>query len=321
VTGPLRDAAEGGLSLTGKRVLVTGASGFLGRALLPLLAAEGAVTRCFMRRASVPPDANAETFLGDIADAVRVGEAVQDVDAVVHLAGLASVTDSLRDPVAFFRTNVAGTFNLLEACRTRGVRRLVHISSSQLYAAPQGGPIAEDHLLDAATPYAASKLAAETMVSSYVRSYGLPAVILRPFNIYGPGQSPAALIPTIVTQALAGGDLRLGRTDLTRDLTYVADVAGAIVATLKSAAAVGRKINIGSGRGVRIDAVARMILEQVGSHGAILGDPARLRDHEAATEIVVANVDLAGTLLNWRARTALDEGLRRTIAAYRDDKG
>jgi nucleoside-diphosphate-sugar epimerase len=313
--------AAGASALAGKRVLVTGASGFLGRALFPRLHAQGARLRGFMRTAPLSFESEAETEirLGDIADAAAVREAVRGVAAVVHLAALASVPDSLRDPAPFFRTNVAGTFNLLDACRNSGVERLVYVSSSQVYGPPRGGAIAEDHPLEPATPYAGSKAAAEMLVRCHQRAYGLATVILRPFNIYGPGQSRAALIPTIVTQALEGGDLRLGRVDITRDLTFVADVADAIVRALASPAAVGGTFNIGSGRGVTVGALAQTILDQIGSRAAILSDAGRIRGHESAGEAVIANADLAAVRLDWRASTTLEEGLRRTVAAYRND--
>jgi dTDP-glucose 4,6-dehydratase len=309
---------NGAFSIAGKKILVTGPGGFVGRALLPVLCKEGAILRGFMRNALEPSQPDIDMRRGDIADPAAVREAVQGCDAAIHLAGLASVPDSLRDPASFFRTNVTGTFNLLEACRNGGVAKLIYVSSSQVYGPPRGKPIDEDHPLDPATPYAAFKIGAECLVRAYGRSYGLATVVLRPFNIYGPGQSRATLVPSIVTQVLAGGDLRLGKIDLTRDLTFVDDVARAIVCALTAADAPGLALNVGSGRGVTVEAIARLILEQMGSHAAIVSESGRMRNHEPAGEAVVADVRRAAAILGWTATISLEEGLRRTIDFYRD---
>jgi UDP-glucose 4-epimerase len=251
--------------------------------------------------------------LGDIRDARFVAEACSDVDVVFHLAALIAIPYSYVAPESFVDTNIRGTLNVLEAARTRRVKRVIHTSTSEVYGTPATLPIRETHPLNAQSPYAATKVAADQLALSYQRSYGVPVVVLRPFNTYGPRQSTRAVLPTILWQLSQGkSEISLGRTDTRRDLTFVTDTVDGFCRAAVAEGIEGRVIQLGTGRALSIaelfDAACRALKVQA----SIVADPARLRPDASEVEVLLSDPALAQELLGWRPTIEVEEGLRRT---------
>jgi dTDP-glucose 4,6-dehydratase len=306
----------------GKRVLVTGAGGFIGSHLTERLVELGARTRGFVRyRAdgswgwlnTVACKDDVEVIAGELCDRDSVAQAMEGVEVVFHLAALIAIPYSYQTPHAYVRTNIDGTLNVLQVAREIGVERIVHTSTSEVYGTARHVPIDEEHPLQAQSPYAASKIGADKLVESLGRSCGLPVVTVRPFNTFGPRQSARAVVPTIVTQCLAGRTVRLGNVHPTRDLLYVADTVEGFVRAAASAEAVGRTINLGSGRETSIEALARLIARLMDRPIEIAVESARIRPEQSEVERLVADTTLARTLLGWEASVPLEEGLKETI--------
>ncbi|WP_300300027.1 SDR family NAD(P)-dependent oxidoreductase, partial [Ferrovibrio sp.] len=259
------------------RILVTGAGGFIGSHLVEHLLADGHDVRALCHYnghgslgwldALAPAQRERmEITLGDIRDRDIVEQAVRGCDTVFHLAALISIPYSYRAAESYSDTNLRGTINVLEAARRYGVQRIVQTSTSEVYGTAQFVPMTEEHPLSAQSPYAASKIASDQMALAFHRSHGVPVTILRPFNTFGPRQSPRAVIPTVMLQAAAGAaTIRLGSVEPTRDFTYVADTASAFVAVAQAPDAIGEVINAGSGREISIGDLARLILDIAGS--------------------------------------------------------
>jgi NAD dependent epimerase/dehydratase len=311
--------------LAGRKALVTGAGGFIGGHLTELLVRQGANVRGLARYNSrnergtldwLDPEVSGEVeaILGDIRDVESVKRAVDGVDVVFHLAAQIAIPYSYLNPRDFFETNVLGTLNVAQAALDAGVERVVHTSTSEVYGTAQVIPITEDHPLEPQSPYAASKLGADKLVDSYHRSYELPAVVLRPFNTYGPFQSARAVIPTIVSQALAGGPLKLGSLDPRRDLTFVADTAaGFVAAATAGPQALGRTVQLGTGHDVSIADVVAMVGEIVGRELEVETDPERVRPPASEVQRLISGPELARELIGWEPTVDLREGLSRTV--------
>lgn len=317
-------------SLSGRRVLVTGAGGFIGSHLCEALARRGAMVRAFVHYRALRPggwlddaEGNFDIMAGDIADAATVRRAVAGCDIVWHLAALIGIPYSYNAPLSYVRTNIEGTLNVLEAAREHGTARVVTTSTSEVYGTAQFVPINEDHSLNAQSPYAATKIAADQLALSFHRTHGVPVVIARPFNTYGPRQSQRAIVPTIIAQVLAGRDVvHLGALHPTRDLTFVGDTAeGLIACGTAPDAAVGQVFNLGTGREVSIGDLAAKIQSIAGHKAPITCDDARLRPAASEVERLLADSTRAAEALGWRATTTLDEGLRSTIAWFRNRSG
>jgi NAD dependent epimerase/dehydratase len=309
---------------SGRRVLVTGAGGFIGSHLAERLAKAGAEVRAFVRYTSrgdhgwledVAPDAarSIEVFRGDLANPEAVQGAMNGCEAVFHLGALIPIPYSYRHPREFVTANAEGTLNVLEAARREEPARIVHTSTSEVYGTAQRVPIDEEHPLRPQSPYAASKVAADQLALSYQRSFGTPVVVARPFNTYGPRQSARAVIPTIATQALARDVVELGATSPTRDFLYVEDTAAGIVACSEADGVDGEVVNLGTGSEISIDELAERILRLAGRDVPVSLDEQRLRPADSEVERLVADVAKARRLLDWEPRVDLDEGLRRTI--------
>lgn len=318
MSGPVR-------SLGGRSVLVTGADGFIGSHLVERLVAERANVRAFclynsLGRAGWLDDVPSETRaaidlrFGDVRDARFVEEATRGVDVVFHLAALIAIPYSYVAAESFVDTNVRGTLNSLEAARRAGVQRFIQTSTSEVYGTPDVLPITEGHPLRAQSPYAASKVAADQMAMAFHTSYGVPVVVLRPFNTYGPRQSDRAVVPTMIRQLLSGQrQIRLGRLDPRRDLTFVTDTVDGFIRAGLVDGIDGQIIQLGTGRSESVRDVFNIARALVGSDAEPLEDAARLRP--AASEVMVLQADpsRARQLLDWQAHVPLEVGLAETI--------
>jgi len=309
-------------SWQGRRVLVTGADGFIGSHLAERLAAEGARVRAFVWYNSFgrwgwlddsPVRDALEVVAGDVTDAEFVRGAVADCEVVFHLAALIAIPYSYSAPRSYVRTNVEGTLNVLQAAREAGVGRVVHTSTSEVYGTARVVPIAEDHPLTGQSPYAASKIAADKMAEAFHLSFGLPVVTVRPFNTYGPRQSARAVIPTIVSQALRGGPVRLGNLHPTRDLTYVADTVEGFVRAGAAAGVEGRTINLGSGRETSIGGLVELVGTVLGRKLECAVEAERVRPETSEVERLLADAALARQLLGWTPAVELPAGIERTV--------
>lgn len=310
--------------MNGRAVLVTGAGGFIGGHLATRLVAEGARVRAFVRYNSrgdlgalgwFDPDvvAEIETAAGDLRDVESVAAAVRGVEVVFHLGAQVAIPYSYRNGRDFFETNVLGSLNVAHAALAANVERVVHVSTSEVYGSAQTVPISERHPLEAQSPYAASKIGADKLMESFHRAHGLPVVIVRPFNTYGPHQSARAIVPTIVTQALAGETLRLGALSPRRDLTYVSDTVAGMIAAARADAAVGLTVHLGTGADVSVGQLVEAVSELLDRPLRTELDPVRLRPIDSEVDRLVSDPTRARELLGWRAEVSLREGLVPTI--------
>lgn len=307
----------------GRRVLVTGAGGFIGSHVVEALAEQGADVTAFLHyRREAPLGAlvhlsadvmeHVRPVYADVRDPEAVLTACEDQDVVFHLAASISVAYSLVHPRDVVETNVIGTYNILAAARRCRPSRLVVASSSEVYGTAQHVPIGEDHPLVGQSPYAASKIAAEKLSQSFHRAYGVPVVVVRPFNTYGPRQSTRAVIPSLLSQALAGGPVRLGDIRPRRDFVYVEDTARGIVAAAASEGAVGNVVNLGTGTDVAIADLIPMVEGILGRRLDIEHDKGRDRPPNSEVMRLLADSGRARAVLGWQAHTSLQEGLRHT---------
>jgi NAD dependent epimerase/dehydratase len=310
--------------LAGHRVLVTGAAGFIGSHLAGSLVAEGATVRAFVRYDSrgsrgqldlLDPTIRGEIEIiaGDVRDGPTVDRAVDGCDTVFHLAALVAIPYSYIVPEAYVATNVGGTLNVLESARRSGVRRVVHTSTSEVYGTAQVTPITEQHPIRPQSPYAASKAGADHLALSYHASFGTPVVVLRPFNTYGPRQSLRAVIPTIASQLIRGGPVRLGSVRPTRDFTFVTDTVAGFIRAAAAADVVGRTVQLGTGVEISIGDLAALLGEITGTPPRIETDPDRVRPAASEVERLVADPSLARDLLGWTPTVALRAGLEETV--------
>jgi NAD dependent epimerase/dehydratase len=309
---------------SGRPVLVTGAGGFIGSHLTEALAQAGAEVRAFVRYNSrgdhgwlevTDPDVSQEieVFRGDLGNPEAVAGAMAGREVVFHLGALIPIPYSYRHPREFVTANVEGTLNVVEAARREEPARIVHTSTSEVYGTAQTVPIAEEHPLHPQSPYAASKVGADQIALSFQRSFGTPVVVTRPFNTYGPRQSARAVIPTIVTQALARDVVELGATDPTRDFLFVEDTVRGIMRCAEAEGVEGEVINLGTGVEISIGELAERVLRQLGKELPVALDQDRLRPADSEVERLVAGTAKAKRLLGWEPEVDLDEGLRQTI--------
>jgi dTDP-glucose 4,6-dehydratase len=310
----------------GRRVLVTGAGGFIGSHLAERLVQLGAKTRALVHyRADgsrgwleqSPLKDELEVTAGDIRDRDSVLQVMKGVDVVFHLAALIAIPHSYDVPESFMETNVRGTLNVLQAARQCRVERLVHTSTSEVYGTAQYVPIDESHSLQGQSPYAATKIGADKMAEAFWLSFGLPVATVRPFNTFGPRQSARAIVPTIVTQCLTSDVVRLGHLHPTRDMNYVADIVEGFVLAASSSDAVGRTINLGSGREIQIEALARMIAQLIGRDIAVERQEERVRPEPSEVDRLLADNRVARDVLGWRPAVSLEDGLQMTIEWFR----
>lgn len=318
--------------IAGKRILVTGAGGFIGSHLVERLIHGGAKVTAMVRYNSasslgnlafLPQDLRADLAIasGNIEDSDFVYRAMENQDMVLHLAALIAIPYSYVAPRSYVRTNVEGTLNVLEAARRLGTGRVVHTSTSEVYGTAIRTPIDEDHPLQAQSPYSASKIGADKIADSYHRSFDTPVVVLRPFNTFGPRQSARAFIPTIISQALQRDEIHLGALTPQRDMTFVADTVEGFVRAAVTPGIDGETINLGTGETFSIGDFAQRILGLMGVNKPIVHDMARDRPAKSEVFRLVSDNAKAARLLGWRPTTQLDDGLRAAIDFVSANRG
>jgi NAD dependent epimerase/dehydratase len=319
------------VNLKSKKVLVTGADGFIGSHLVETLVQHGAAVTAFCLYNSfdsrgwldtVEDDVTSELdfFMGDVRDPNGVRTALAEQDVVFHLAALIGIPFSYHSPDSYVDTNVRGTLNVLQAARDLDLERIVVTSTSEVYGTAQRVPIDETHPRQGQSPYSASKIGADAMSEAFYRSFDLPVTTVRPFNTYGPRQSARAVIPTIITQVLAGVDeLKLGSLAPTRDLTYVTDTASGFVACAEADDAVGRDMNLGVGEEISIGDLAALIMETIGREVPIVTEDTRLRPDKSEVERLLSDNTLVCDLTGWRPAVSLRDGLQQTVEWFSDE--
>jgi len=305
------------------RALVTGAGGFIGSHVTELLVRAGWDVRAFVRYSShdqlgalvhAEPDllASVDVVVGDLRDDGSVRAAMHGCDAVLHLGAVISIPYSYRAPREVVETNVIGTLNVLCAARDLELRRVVHTSTSEVYGSARTERIDEAHVLQGQSPYSASKIGADKLAEAFHRSFGTPIVTLRPFNTYGPRQSPRAVIPTILTAALAGRPLKLGSLTPTRDFTYVTDTADAFLRAAGADGVDGETIHLGVGAETSIAEVVRLAGELVGHELEVVVEDERIRPPDSEVSRLRSDPRRAFDRLGWTPQVGLAEGLKRT---------
>ena len=309
-----------------KNVLVTGADGFIGSHLTETLVRKGYNVKAFVLYNSFnswgwldtcPTDVKGkfEVFTGDIRDPHGVKEAMKGCELVLHLAALIAIPYSYHSPDTYIDTNVKGTLNVLQSARELGVKRLVHTSTSEVYGTARFVPITEEHPLQGQSPYSASKIGADQLAFSFYASFGLPVVIARPFNTYGPRQSARAVIPTIITQIATGKrQIKLGAVSPTRDFNFVKDTVAGFIAAMNSEEGLGEVVNFGSNFEISIGDTAELIAEVMDTEIEIITDEERFRPDNSEVERLWADSAKARQLFDWQPAYRGREGFRRGLA-------
>jgi dTDP-glucose 4,6-dehydratase len=310
------------------KVLVTGAGGFIGSHLTEELVRHGEEVRAFIRYNSrderglledLPKEIQneIEVVSGDLKDPDGVKKAIRGCTKIFHLGALIAIPYSYVHPFDFVQTNVIGTAHLLNACLEEGgLEKIIHTSTSEVYGTAQYIPIDEKHPLQAQSPYAASKIAADKLVESYALSFGLPVATIRPFNTFGPRQSLRAIIPTIISQALRSGKIQLGNTKPRRDFLFVKDTVRGFIELGSCNDAIGKVINIGAGRDISIEELVKKIGDQIRRKGVIEIEERRIRPEKSEVMQLLSDTRLAQKLFKWTPRYSLEDGLRETIEWY-----
>jgi NAD dependent epimerase/dehydratase len=313
------------------KVLVTGAGGFIGSHLTEELVKQGETVTAFVRYNSrdnmglleeLPWEVRdqVEVVRGDLKDPDGVRKAVKGCQRIFHLGALIAIPYSYVHPFDFTQSNVLGTSHLLNAClENPHLERVVLTSTSEVYGTARYVPIDEKHPLQAQSPYAASKIAADKLAESYHLSFDLPVTVLRPFNTFGPRQSLRAIIPTIISQGLAGETIRLGNLEPKRDFLFVKDTARGFIEIGKCDPAIGNAVNIGTGRDLSIRELAGKILDLMGKKGKLEIEDRRVRPEKSEVMHLCCDTTLARKLFQWSPRYTLEAGLRETIEWYRDN--
>lgn len=312
-----------------KKVLVTGADGFIGSHLTEELIKKGYEVRAFVYYNSfntwgwldtLPKQLTdkIEIFQGDIRDPNGVKEAMRGVDAVFHLAALIAIPFSYHSPDTYVDTNIKGTLNVLQAARDLGTKRVLVTSTSEVYGTAQYVPIDEKHPYQGQSPYSATKIGADRLAESFYRSFDLPVTIVRPFNTYGPRQSARAVIPTIITQLLAGKEeIKLGSLTPTRDFNYVKDTANGFISIYESNKTIGQEINIATQQEISIGQLAQELIKQINPNARIICDEQRLRPDKSEVNRLLGSNKKIIQLTNWKPLYTFEEGLTETIEFLR----
>ena len=309
-----------------KKILITGADGFIGSHLTETLVRAGHDVRAFvfynsfnswgwLDHCGADVKGKFEVFAGDIRDPNGVRTAMKGCDAVLHLAALIAIPYSYHSPDTYVDTNIKGTLNIVQAARDLGVEKVVHTSTSEVYGTARFVPITEDHPLQGQSPYSATKIGADQIALSFHSAFGTPVAIIRPFNTYGPRQSARAIIPTIITQIANGKRrVRLGALHPTRDFSFIADTVQAFIAIAGADRAIGKVINTGSNFEISIGDTAHLIAEVMGTEIEIETEAARLRPENSEVERLWADITKAHELTGWQPQYGGREGFRRGLA-------
>lgn len=319
------------MKLKSKKVLITGAGGFIGSHLAEALITRGCTVKAMLHYDSRPhrgdlefvPDhvlREMEILRGNICDPHFMLRVIADCDVVFHLAALIAIPYSYHAPTSYVDTNVMGTLNVMEACRFQEVERVIHTSTSECYGTAVYVPINEKHPLQGQSPYSASKIGADKIVESFHLSFGLPVTTLRPFNTFGPRQSARAIIPTIFSSLLSGSDtLRLGSLTPVRDMNYIANTIDAFIKIAECDESIGEVINAGSGRGLTIRQIAEVAMKITGKQVPLESDVTRIRPEKSEVMTLVCDNSKAAKLMNWTPSVLFEKGMEETsdfIARY-----
>jgi NAD dependent epimerase/dehydratase len=314
-----------------KMVVVTGAGGFIGSHLTESLLEKGAQVTAFVRynsrhsygwleelyRNKTP---GFSIMLGDIRDLNIIKKLTDGSDIIFHLAALIGIPYSYMAPDAYIETNVKGSYNVFQSALDAEAEKVIHTSTSEVYGTARYVPINEEHPLQGQSPYAASKIAADQLADSYFRSFGLPIVTVRPFNTFGPRQSARAVIPSIISQALKGNEIKLGSLDPVRDMTFVEDTVKGFIAAAETENINGETVNIGSGKGYSIRELVDTISEIMNQDFEVITDEERVRPSKSEVMQLISCATKAKDLMNWKAETDLREGLARTVDWISDNR-
>jgi len=320
------------VGLENKKILITGADGFIGSHLVERILEEGAEVKAFvfynsfnswgwLDTLSDEKLSNVEVFTGDIRDANGVRAVIKDVDIVFHLAALIGIPFSYQSTDSYIDTNIKGTLNLIQACRDYDIEKVIVASTSEVYGTALYNPIDEKHPLQPQSPYSASKIGSDALAESFYRSFSLPIIIARPFNTYGPRQSARAIIPTILTQVLNGiSEIKLGSLHPTRDLNYVHDICSGFIVLSKCDSAIGKAVNIGSGQEISIGKIAQLMIGLTNSKATVISEEIRKRPEKSEVERLVCDNSLIKELTGWVPEISLKEGLEKTIEWFSNRK-
>jgi NAD dependent epimerase/dehydratase len=319
------------MNLTNKKVLITGSEGFIGSHLTERLVELGADVTALVQYNSFNNWGWIDTFdknvknsinvvTGDIREYDGMKRIVKGQDVVFHLAALIAIPYSYLSPMAYVRTNIEGTANVLEACREYDIKKIVHTSTSETYGTALYVPIDEKHPMQGQSPYSASKIGADKIAESYYKSFELPVATIRPFNTYGPRQSARAVIPTIISQILSGKEeIKLGSLSPTRDFNYVKDTVEAFVKIAESDNTIGEVINDGTNHEISIGDLVAKIIEIIGSDVKIICDDQRIRPENSEVNRLWADNTKIKSLTEWRPKYSLDNGLKETVEWIRNN--
>lgn len=312
-----------------RKVLVTGADGFIGSHMIEKLVSEGCHVRAFVFYNSfnswgwldtLPKStlSKIEIFTGDIRDSDRVRQAVLNVDVVIHLAALVGIPYSYQSPGSYIDTNIKGTLNILQASCDAEVKKILVTSTSEVYGTAQYVPIDENHPYQAQSPYSATKIGADRIAESFITSFNLPVTIVRPFNTYGPRQSARAIIPSVVIQLLNGqSTIKIGDTSPTRDMVFVKDTVDGYVAIVESDKLVGREVNIATGQENTIKQIAQTIISIINPRAKLVQDSERFRPEASEVNRLLGSREKITKLTGWKPNYSLKKGLLETIQWFK----
>jgi len=318
------------MQLNRQKILVTGADGFIGSHLVETLVSRGCEVKAFVFYNSfnswgwldtLPKQKlkKIEVVCGDVRDYNSVKSAAKDVDFIFHLAALIGIPFSYYAPASYIETNINGTLNILQAARELETARVVITSTSEVYGSARYVPIDEKHPLQGQSPYSASKIGADKIAESFHKSFGLPVIIARPFNTYGPRQSARAVIPTIITQLIKGSkQIHIGSVNPTRDFNYVSDICNGFISLAQCEAAIGKEINIGSGRETSIGFIIKKLIEMTNSKARVVSESCRKRPQHSEVERLLCDNTVITDLTDWKPRVSLEDGLLRTLEWFKD---
>ena len=311
-----------------KKILVTGAGGFIGSHLVERLLELQADVTCFVRYNSMnrwgfldglDKKNSLKIISADLKDSDAVSKAVKNQDMVFHLGAAISIPHSYDFPREHLQTNIMGTFNVLQASKEHSIKKIVHLSSSEVYGSAVEVPIKESHSLKAQSPYSATKIAADKLAESFYLSYNLPVATARPFNTFGPRQSARAVIPTIITQALVENKVIFGNAKPTRDFNYVGNTVDALIKIAESDKSIGETIHFGSGVDISIGDLIKRISSLLNKKIAVIQEKSRFRPANSEVMRLLADNTKAKNLIGWQPKIGLDEGLQKTIKWISDN--